>query len=341
MTNPIVARSFWVVAPGRGELREETLPPPSDPPPEGGEVLVRARWSGISRGTEALVFRGEVPASQAEAMRAPFQAGPFPAPVKYGYASVGMVEEASGGDEALALVGRTVLALHPHQDRYRIPARAALPVPEGVPAERAVLAPNLETAVNVAWDAGPLPGDRIVVVGAGVVGLLAGWLCNRIPGCEVTLVDVDPERAEVCTALGLAFTTDPGRAVAPGSADLVIHASGNPQGLVSALPLAGDEGTVVEASWFGTRSVPLPLGEDFHRRRLVLRSSQVGRIPPHRAARWTHRRRLELALRLLEAPELDLLLTDEIPFEALPEAMPRIASGTTGSLCDRVRYPQG
>jgi threonine dehydrogenase-like Zn-dependent dehydrogenase len=323
------SRAFWIREPGSGEIRTGPVADPGE-----GEVRVRALYSGISRGTESLVFRGGVPVSQHEAMRCPFQEGAFPAPVKYGYMSVGTVERAGSGAESLE--GRPVFCLHPHQDRYVVPAAAVVPVPAGVPPSRAVLAANVETAVNGVWDAGPGVGDRVVVVGGGVVGLLVAWLCRPLPGIELTLVDPEPSREETARRLGVPWAP----AVPDGvRADRVIHASGTPEGLRAALAAAGDEATVVELSWFGDRDVTLPLGEGFHARRLTLRSSQVGRVPPDRAPRWPHRRRLSLALRLLADPALDILITGESAFEELPEVMARLASEPAGALCHRIRYP--
>ena len=320
------ARSFWIREPGHGEILRADLAPR-----QAGEVLVRTRYSGISRGTEALVFRGAVPPSQHGAMRAPFQAGEFPGPVKYGYSSVGTVEE---GPERLR--GRTVFCLYPHQDRYCVPADAVHRVPAGVPASRAVLAANMETAVNVVWDARPAPGDEIVVIGGGVVGLLVATLCRDLPGADVTVVDPNRSRAAVTAALGLAFRPDP-----PGgaTADLVIHASGHPAGLRAGLAVAGHEATIVEASWYGTADVRVPLGEAFHARRLTLRSSQVGHVPPDRAPRWSRRRRLELALSLLRDERLDALVTGESGFDELPEVLAALAAGPGDTLCHRIRYP--
>lgn len=332
MTGKITTRAFWIKEPGRGEIVEG-----SSPRPETGEVVVRAVYSGISRGTEALVFRGGVPESQREVMRCPFQEGDFPAPVKYGYASVGRVEEVVASADA-GLEGRTVFCLHPHQDRYVVPGPAVVPVPEGVPAGRAVLAANMETAVTASWDASPATGDRIVVVGGGVVGLLTGWLLGGTPGSEVTLVDPEQARRGPAEALGMAYAVDRPDGM---DADLVVHASGSPDGLRDALRVAGDEATVVELSWFGDRDVPLPLGEAFHSRRLTLRGSQVGRVPPSRAPRWDRRRRMELALGLLADPVLDALVTDESPFEELPSVMERLAVDGGTTLCHRIRYPQG
>ena len=305
------------------------------PAAQAGQVLVRAVYSGISRGTEALVFNGEVPPSQYAVMRAPFQEGEFPGPVKYGYASVGEVQP-EGAPPGLA--GCTVFCLHPHQDLYRVPAADVARVPDGVPPGRAVLAANMETAVNVVWDARPAAGDRIVVIGAGVVGLLVAWLCRQVPGAAVTAVDVNPARGSAARALGVAFRTEPEPRPQP-VADLVVHASGQPAGLRTALGLAGVEGTIVEASWYGSQSVPLPLGEAFHSRRLTLRSSQVGRLPPDRVPRWSHARRMRLALALLRAAELDALISGESEFAELPAVMARLSRDPRAALCHRIRYP--
>ena len=323
--NTETARQFWISSPGHAEIVTRELPPRQE-----GEATVRALYSGVSRGTEALVFDGRVPASQHASMRAPFQEGDLPAPVKYGYASVGVVTE--GPPE---LRGGTVFCLYPHQDVYHVPANALFPLPADVPAERAVLAANMETALNGVWDAGAGPGDRIVVVGAGVVGLLTAWLSSRIPGTEVVVHDIDEAKESPARALGVAFTT---RAPLGVDADLVVHASGSPDGLVTALGAAGQEATVLEMSWFGDREVPLPLGEAFHARRLVLRSSQVGRVPPDRIARWSTGRRLRTALTLLAEPSLDALITGECDFDDLPDVMRRLSRSPSGTLCHRVRY---
>jgi NADPH:quinone reductase-like Zn-dependent oxidoreductase len=319
------AHAFWVVAPGLGEIRAQPLPSPAP-----GELLIRARVSAISRGSESLVFRGEVPESEWRRMRCPFQEGEFPAPVKYGYSVVGIVEE--GPVEAL---GRRVFCLHPHQDRFIASEDGVIDVPDDVPDRRATLAANMETAVNGLWDATPGPGDRIAVIGAGVVGCLTAALAARLPGAEVELIDIDPNRESIATALGCRFAAP---CKACPEADLVIHASGTPEGLSTALAIAGFEATVLEMSWYGTRTVPLALGGAFHSRRLTLRSSQVGAVPAVRRQRWSHQRRLALALSLLRDPVFDVLLSGESAFAALPELMPRLARSPAGVLCHTLRY---
>jgi threonine dehydrogenase-like Zn-dependent dehydrogenase len=321
------ARAFWIAAPGRGEIRTEALPSVS-----AGEVVVRALYSGISRGTEALVFRGRVPASEYERMRAPFQAGDFPGPVKYGYASVGLVER--GPRE---LLDRHVFTLYPHQTRYVVPATAVHLLPHDVPPSRAVLAANLETAINGLWDARPQIGDRVVVVGAGTVGSLTAWLAGRIHGCDVELVDINPQRASIAKTLGVRFSS--GDAVS-GGADVVLHASGSAAGLDLSLRVAGFEATIVELSWYGDQPVPMALGQAFHARRLTLKSSQVGRVAASQRARWDSRRRMQFALASLTDPALDALVTGETGFESLPQVMADLADGSLDAICHRVRYDE-
>jgi threonine dehydrogenase-like Zn-dependent dehydrogenase len=290
---------------------------------------VRTLWSGLSRGTERLVFEGSISFGESERMRAPAQAGDFPFPVKYGYCAVGIAEDGP-------LQGRTVFALHPHQERFTAPVAMLHPVPEGVPARRAVLAANMETALNALWDSGAGPGDRILVVGAGVVGLLAGYLAARIPGAEVTIVDIDFARRPVAESFGAAFAKP---LDAPGEADVVIHASATASGLACALACAGAEATVVEVSWYGDRMVPAPLGVDFHAKRLKLVASQVGQVAPSRRPRWDHGRRMGKALDLLADERLDALITAEVAFADLPDALPRLFAAGAPGLATAIRYP--
>jgi NADPH:quinone reductase-like Zn-dependent oxidoreductase len=319
------AEALWYVGPGRAEIRSEPLPAL-----HAGEVRIEALYGGISRGTERLVFTGAVPPSEYDRMRAPFMAGHFPFPVKYGYATVGRV--IAGPD---ALVGRTAFALHPHQTAFTLPDRVAL-LPAEVPASRGVLAANMETALNALWDAAPGPADRIAVVGAGVVGCLCAWLAARLPGAAVTLIDVDQSRATVAAALGARFAMPEGT---PEDCDLVIHASASPAGLATALRLAGNEATVLELSWYGEGEIAVPLGRAFHSRRLRLISSQVGKVSPSHRPRWSHERRLAAALALLADPALDVLLAPAVDFHELPAELPRILVGTDGVLCQLIQYP--
>lgn len=319
------ARAFWFTSRLAGEIRATEV---TEPGP--GEVLVRTRYSAVSRGTETLVFSGGVPESQYGVMRAPFQDGDFPWPVKYGYLNVGVVDQ--GPPE---LRGRPVFCLYPHQTHYVVPASAVTVVPDAVPPGRAVLAGTVETAVNALWDAAPLIGDRIAVVGGGMVGCCVTRLLARMPGVRVQLVDVDPSRAAVAEALGAGFASPE---KADGECDLVVHASATEAGLTRSLELLAPEGEVIELSWYGDRRVSVPLGEFFHPRRLAVRGSQVGSISPRRGRR-TFADRIALALNLLADPAFDTLITGESEFEELPSVMPRLASGEIGAMCHRIVYP--
>lgn len=316
-------RAFWLREPGHGEIRNVELPTPGD-----GDVVVRTVYSAVSRGTESLVFRGGVPASQHAVMRAPFQEGEFPGPVKYGYLNVGVVE---GGPAEL--VGRTVFCLYPHQTRYVVPASVVTVVPESVPAGRAVLAGTVETALNAVWDAAPQIGDRIVVIGAGMVGASVAKVLAGLPATRVQLVDIEPAKAEVAAALGVDFALP---ADARQGCDLVVHASASEQGLARALELLRPDGVCVELSWYGDRRVSIPLGEWFHSRRLTIRASQVGTVSPNR--RKTYGERLETALDLLADPGFDALVTGECRFDELPVTLPRLINDEPSALGLRVTY---
>lgn len=322
------AEALWYAAPDHVAVRAENLPAPAP-----DEALVETRASAISRGTEGLIFRGLVPESEWQRMRAPHQVGDFPFPVKYGYAAVGAV--VSGPAD---LVGKRVFSLHPHQTLFVTPARNLVPVPDDIPSVRAALAANMETALNALWDGLPSPGDQISVVGAGVVGVLTAYLCARIPGTRVTLIDINPARETIARHLGCGFSAPDN---APDNQDLVFHASASPQGLETALRSAGDGSMVIEISWYGDRVVPVPLGADFHCRRLVLKSSQVGTIPPLRRDRWTYRRRLETALSLLADDRLDALVTHRIPFAEITAELPTILGSNPDVLAAIVDYAAG
>lgn len=323
MTNA-TSEALWYVAAGRAEIRSQPLAAVKP-----GDVRVRTLFSAVSRGTERLVSSGRVPPSEYERMRGPLMEGAFPFPVKYGYACVGRVETG-------VVAGRTVFALHPHQTLFDIPEASAAVLPNGVPPQRAVLAANMETALNAVWDAAPAPGDRIAVVGAGVVGALTAWLCGSLAGADVTLIDIDTTPAGLASALGIAFATPEN---APVDCDVVFHASASSSGLATALNIAGLEATVVEMSWYGADRVPAPLGGAFHSRRLKLISSQVGQVAPSHRARWTYRRRMEKALSLLGDPRLDALLAPAIDFHDVPAQLSAMLTATDGPPCPVIRYP--
>ncbi|HVG52235.1 MAG TPA: zinc-binding alcohol dehydrogenase [Xanthobacteraceae bacterium] len=317
------AKALWYVAPGRAELREEVLAS------SAGSLRIRALHGALSRGTESLVFHGKVPVSEHARMRAPHMGGAFPFPVKYGYSLVGRIDSGP-------MQGRTVFCLHPHQTVFDAATDAAIPVPANVPASRAILAANMETALNATWDAAPGPADHIAVVGAGVVGMLVAYLCGRLPGAQVTLIDIDPGRAAVASTLGVGFAA-PKDAV--GDCDLVFHASGSAAGLATAIALAGDEAKVIEMSWYGDTDVTVPLGGAFHSRRLSIIGSQVGKVAPSHRPRWPYARRLRAALDLLADERLDALIAPPIAFTDLPTQLPRILAPGSGVLCQRIDYP--
>jgi threonine dehydrogenase-like Zn-dependent dehydrogenase len=323
-----VAEAFWLREPGRGEIRPVGLP---EPGPD--DVVVRTVRSGISRGTETLVFRGAVPLDQRVRMRAPFQEGDFPGPVKYGYLSVGAVEEGPA-----ELRGRMVFCLYPHQTAYVVPADSVSVVPDDIPPARAVLAGTVETAINALWDATPTVGDRVAIVGAGMVGCCVARLLHRHPAVHVTLVDVDPGRKEVAASLDVDFALPED---APGDLDLVVHTSATSAGLQRSLDLLAPEGAVIDLSWYGDSEVRLSLGGAFHARRLTIRSSQVGTVSPTRTLRRTSADRLALALELLRDPAFDALLTGESRFQELPDVMARLAAGSLPALCHTITYGEG
>ncbi len=324
-----IARALWCEAAGRASLREAPLPPLGP-----GQALVRTLYSGVSRGTERLVFSGRIPPSEYDSMRAPLQEGAFPFPVKYGYCAVGVVE-----DGPADWLGRHVFALHPHQSAFVADVSMLRALPHGLSPRRATLAANMETALNALWDSGAGPGDRIVVVGAGVVGLLVGYLCAGLPGADVTMVDLDPAREGMCAALGARFVSAADWALSGvQNADVVFHASASAPGLALALGAAGLEASVVELSWYGAGDVPAPLGGAFHSRRLRLVSTQVGQVSPTRRPRWDYARRMAKAMELLADDRLDALIDRDVPFEDMPDAMAEIFAAGAKGLGVVVRY---
>lgn len=322
----VVSRALWYAEPLKVQLRSEVLPASSR-----DMALVRTLYSGISRGTERLVFTGNVPESEFHSMRAPMQDGEFPFPVKYGYCATGVVE-----DGPKELIGRTFFCLHPHQDLFSVPPNSLVEVPSNVPPRRATLAANMETALNAHWDAASSPCDSIAVVGAGVVGLLTAYLAARLPGTDVIVIDPNPARAAIAEALGAKFALP--EQDLPDDRDIVFHASAAQDGLTTALSLAGNEARVVEMSWYGAKAVAVPLGGAFHSRRLQLISTQVGQVAASHRPRWNYRRRMNAALKLLDRAELDLLVNEEIAFEDAPELLPGILDPQSAALAPVIRY---
>lgn len=319
------ANAYWVTETGDGELRPEALPPRQE-----GEALVRTLYSGVSRGTERVVHEGRVPERVADLMQAPHQEGDFPGPVKYGYLSVGTVEE--GPDEWR---GQTVFSLHPHQDLYVVPTSQLTAIPKDVPARRAVLTGIVEVAVNALWEAGPRLGDRVAVVGGGLVGGVLATLLRKYPLGRLQLVDADPEKRNLAEKLSIEFAEPED---AKSDNDIVFHCSASNEGLKLSLQLAGDDSDVIELSWFADKEVTLPLGEDFHARRLTIRSSQVGAVALPRRHRRTNAQRLQEAVTQLKDPLFDTFLTSECQFQNLPTTLATLLE-RPGGFCHVVAYP--
>lgn len=319
------ADALIYVQPGRAEIRPVDLPPMAP-----GLVEVRTRHSALSRGTERLVFEGRVPESEHARMRAPFQEGDFPFPVKYGYAATGVVT-----DGPAALIGRTVFALHPHQTRFRLPEDAVLPLPEGVPPGRAVLGANAETALNAIWDAAPRPGARVLVLGAGLLGSLIAAFLSRRSDMAVHVADRDPERHRLHGDFNIAFHAPE---ALPGGFDIVFHTTASADGLQSALDALAFEGRVIELSWYGDRPVSVALGGSFHSRRLSILSSQVGHVAPARRASISRRDRLAAALAMLSDTRLETLVTRRCAFRDLPGAMAGLLAPDAPGIATRIDY---
>lgn len=324
--NPMTEQAHALVYSAPGEARIDTV----ELSPRGrGMVEVETICSGLSRGTERLVFRGLVPAAEWNRMRAPLQVGEFPFPVRYGYSCVGRI--AAGPD-----AGRTVFCLHPHQTRFRVDDRWVLPVPDGVPAPRAILAANMETALNALWDAVPRPGVRCLVVGAGIVGWLITCLLSRRSDLSVLLTDVAPETGALSSDLNVRFAVP---ADVPREAfDIAFHCAASPSGLQTAIDALAFEGRVIELSWYGDRPVEVALGGNFHANRLQIVCSQVGHVAPARRASTSHRDRLARALAALEDDRLDRLITGDVHFRDLPAALPALLSDGAPGIATRILY---
>ena len=323
-----LARALYYIAPSKVELR----PIMSHELTKACDARVRTLWSGISRGTERLVFEGRVPASERERMRAPFQEGDFPFPVKYGYSAVGRVED--GPPE---MVGKAVFCLFPHQESFQVASSALSVLPEGLPPRRAALAANMETALNAVWDSGVAPGDRVAIVGGGILGGLLAGLIGSIPGVEASLIDVQADKAALADHMNVLFRE---RHNAPENCDVVFHTSSSESGAATALACGGLESRIVEMSWFGDIAPALPLGEAFHAKRLTYLSSQVGQVSPTHRARWSYARRMAKALDLLRNDKYDALITGEVAFDALPTKLPEILAPDASGFATVIRYEE-
>ncbi len=317
------AVSIWFTSTRTVELRASSAPAPGR-----GEVRIEALFSGISHGSEMMVYRGEVPAGLAADSTLPTLQGSFSFPVKYGYASVGRVVDAGGGVNELA-EGDLVFAFNPHETCYTVPATVVIRLPQELDPRIGVFAANVETAVNSLLDAAPRLGERVVVIGQGVVGLLITQLARRAGASLVITSDLYEKRRQLSRSAGADLVVDPAAeslaehvsALTGGvGADVVIEASGQPSALDDAVAAAAHEGRVVVVSWYGTKRVELALGSGFHRKRLTLKSSQVSNLDPSLTPRWNVLRRRELAVRYLGELCLDDLISHVLPFDRAAEA---------------------
>ena len=307
-------RELWFTGPRRVELRQGQPSSPLAP----GEVKARALHSGISQGTELLLYRNEGPRVFDPSLDAP---GTPVYPRRYGYSWVGnIVESRARGVE----VGQCVFALRSHGDVHVLRPEVIRTIPASIPSTRATLAANMETALTVVWDAGIAIGDRVLVLGGGVVGLLTAMLAKVAGAARVSVVEPFPRRRQAALSLGADEAFSPGQDVPDGECDVVIEATGDPASLDRAIAHAGLEATIVVASFYGERRSPIALGTEFHRRRLHLTASQVSRIPAHKTARWDASRRFAMVLERLTDPRLDALVEPPVPFAEAPAVFARL-----------------
>jgi 2-desacetyl-2-hydroxyethyl bacteriochlorophyllide A dehydrogenase len=305
----MVSRSVWFAGPRQVELRDEDIPQVG-----AADVRIEAIASAISHGTEMLVFRGQVAADMA--LDLPTLRGSFGFPIKYGYASVGRVVETGSAVRSLSR-GDVVFTLHPHQAAYVVPETLPVVLPEHLDPTLGVFLANLETATNVVLDAAPRLGERVLVFGQGVVGLLITQLLKRSGASHVAVVEPIARRREIALAHGADQASD---ISSGGDFDVAIESSGHPAALNQALDSVAFGGTVVVSSWYGTKPVSVSLGGAFHRGRLRIVSSQVGTIDAALQPRWSHARRLALARDLLSQLELRSLISHRFPIERAAEA---------------------
>lgn len=318
----MIRTSLYFTAPREVRIRSERVDPPG-----AGEILVASRLSAVSAGTELLLYRNQFPPDLLLDETIPALQRPFSYPMKYGYAVVGQVLEAGAGVDR-AWIGRRVFGFHPHESHFLASPEHVVPLPEGLPAEDAVLLPSMETAVNFLMDGRPVIGERVAIFGQGVVGLMTTALLARLPLSSLVTLDRHPLRRETSVALGARLAVDPAapdalarvqRALEGGSshggADLVYEVSGNPEALNQAIAVGGFGARIVVGSWYGQKRSPIHLGGRFHRSRMHLVSSQVSTLQPAGSGAWTKARRLGVALEMIDLLRPSTLITHGYPFE--------------------------
>ena len=320
-------QSIIFTAPYELDITEDKLPEPG-----AGEVLIQTRFSAISHGTEMLVYRGQFPAGMAADDTIPELRRPLTYPLKYGYAVVGDIID-TGSGVSRDLNGQSVFSLHPHESCFTVDADRVIPLPAGVDPLDALFLANMETAVNLLMDGRPVIGENVAVLGQGVVGLLTTSLLARFPLAALLTVDpiklrreasrqagahrsLDPNLEDIENQISMALKSDG----STGQADLTYELSGDPEALNQAIAATGFDGRIVVGSWYGSKPAALDLGSRFHRRRLRLISSQVSTLTPELAARWSHKRRFEVAWEMIRRIRPARFITRRIPLTQAPEA---------------------
>jgi len=333
------ANAVFHVSERRVESREVALAAPGP-----GEVLMESRCSAISPGTETMIFSGAFPKDVPLDAGIESLKGSFAYPFSYGYALVGEVS-AVGPGVAKNLVGQTLFAFHPHQDRAVVPLADCHRVPDGMAAEAALFLAPVETAVNLVLDGAPLVGERVLVFGQGVVGLLTAALLAKFPLARLDAVEPLAWRRDLAGRWGIGDTVDPANGAAWESllaalkgADLIYELSGNPAALDQAIEAAGFDGRIVVGSWYGANARPLALGGRFHRNRLRLISSQVSTLNPALTGRWTRERRTELAWRMVEKLEPQRLVGPAFPLAQCQQAFEAACAKREGVMQVIFRY---
>lgn len=323
------SKSLWFKNQFHAVMETEMLPvlPPNK---KKNSCLIKTLFTAISPGTEYLVYSGGVPKKLYVEMRCPYMGGDFSFPIKYGYSLVGQVL-----DGPTSLKGKLIHTLHPHQDYARISAEDVYVIPDGISPQRATLASNMETALNAIWDSGVNIGDKVLIVGFGIIGSLIARILSFIPQVEVDVLDVQPAKITLIEQLGFSIYKEEKEK----KYDLAFHTSGSGPGLQTSINNVGLEGKIIETSWYGDKEVNLCLGETFHSQRKLIISSQVSHLPACKSARWDYKRRKEVVFQLLLHPEFDAHITHTIAFHNLPKLFQSLKKNRCQELSYLVYYP--